>query len=796
MENTLRKSMATLMFALFGSALASAQESVPYSADFDGTQKDWEVVDKSDVDGKTWTQWTYDGTPGMRFQDEYYAKPNDYYISPAINVEAGKTYAVTLRGCQEYADYYGKLTAEVGTDKEDMSTFKVIGEHKPCTENKARFTDTYKFTAETTGPVYVAFHASEYEGMDQYVYMDLFGMSIEESTADPTDPTDPVDPGQTDVVMELPYYVNFTFGDKEGVWTTVDKSETPGTTFSNFQAMLGDYSYQTVMGINEDYGGANDYFISPKFKFEAGKTYTLDLTHAEFQDRGTLRIELGTDKNDVTTFQNIKTMDPRDADSNGRAIEDFIDFTVPTDGEYYIAAHATNENSKLTEDVFVYLIDFMVKEKENVEPPTPPVDTPVNLPYSADFASSTAFGDEWNVLDVSDQTGSTWEENIFGYTEYTSTGEQVGDPHPAVTIRTDWDSNINDYLITPAFELEEGKIYNIKVHAAGISSNTANVSLEYGTNRIDPNSFLYVANVEVPVEFNSESKDKTYELEINKSGVYYLALHARTWETSATADVNVFSFSIEEKQEAEDVAVELPYTADFTKPTVPDADYDTPQWTDWTALDRSDYASSTWRWSDYAFTTFDSNWNSVQTFSAFNIASENSNFNDYLVSPAMNLEAGKTYIVKTQAFTRDYSDVKSLSLELGTQKKIAASYVPVGTIDMNVVLTDDEYQAAKDIVSTNEVTVDADGKYYFAIHGTADADKTNIYAYVFNFSVEEKGQETGISAVTSAAAAGNATVYTIDGRKVGNNLGSLAKGTYIVSYKTADGKTVSKKIVK
>ena len=806
MGKTLQKSMAALMFALFAPALASAQESVPYSAEFDGNQADWTIVDKSETVGRSWSQWSsynfggeLGNKPCVMMQDEYYAAPNDYYVSPAIQVEAGKTYAVTLHGFQQYSSFHGTLTAEVGTDKDDMSTFKVIGTHEPETSDNAEFNDVYKFTAESTGTIYVAFHATEYPGMDKYVYYYMFGMSIEESTADPVDPGQPgggENPDQPDVETEaLPYYQNFVF--QTDKWKAVDASANPGDGWDYRQKFTTDEGYSYWIALDEDDGGGNDYYISPAFKLEAGKTYTADFSHAAYTYGGTLYLEIGTDRDDVSTFTKLYTAQRQtDSGSDSHKLEDLHDFTVDKDGVYYLALHATNEGAEDAKYVYVLLKDFLLKEKEGggENPPAEDditKDEPAALPYSVDFSQDDAYT-AWRTLDASSTTGSTWAQNSYGYMEFDDSGNQVGDAHPCASITTDWDSEVNDYFISPVFNFEEGKTYLVKVHAAGISGNTAGLTLELASDRRDANTYVYEGSVDVPVEYSSESQDKTFEVEINKDGRYYLALHARGWEKAATTSVNIFSFSVEEKAEEEDLAVALPYTADFTKAS----DTENGEWETWTKLDRSDYASSTWNWGDGSFITFDENYNAGPTsLGSYNISYDNSNFNDYLVSPAMYLEAGKTYVVTSQVFTREYSDLRTLSLELGTEKKVAASYNKVGDIDMNVALLESEYQALKDVVSTNEVTVDQDGKYYFAIHGAADEGKS-VYAYVLNFSVVDKDAETGIGCVGNLVADPASTaVYTLDGRRAAN-ITSLPKGTYIVKTKDASGNVKTVKVMK
>ena len=88
------------------------------------------------------------------------------------------------------------------------------------------------------------------------------------------------------------------------------------------------------------------------------------------------------------------------------------------------------------------MFDFGVAEK--VVP-----DVEGTLPYSVTFDSADAFA-TWKTLDNSDVKGSSWTWTATNY-----------DGKPAVNIGTDAKSSICDYLISPVFELKEGKTYTI-----------------------------------------------------------------------------------------------------------------------------------------------------------------------------------------------------------------------------------------------------------------------------------------------------------------------------------------------
>lgn len=105
----------------------SAQAQVSYSIDFSTSHEGWTAID-ANADGKTWTA-------GSNWQDQ--AETNrgdcvytefsgtktfdDYYVSPAVELEAGKSYKVKVVGRTNVEGY--TLALALGTDAADASTF-------------------------------------------------------------------------------------------------------------------------------------------------------------------------------------------------------------------------------------------------------------------------------------------------------------------------------------------------------------------------------------------------------------------------------------------------------------------------------------------------------------------------------------------------------------------------------------------------------------------------------------------------------------------------------------------------
>ena len=135
-----------------------------------------------------------------------------------------------------------------------------------------------------------------------------------------------------------------------------------------------------------------------------------------------------------------------------------------------------------------------------------------------------------------------------------------------------------------------------------------------------------------------------------------------------------------------------------------ESDFSTDPSSEWTVLDKSTAGNVTWTWKSgavYNPKTYGyapgymlvKDWDAPQ--------------NDYCISPAMDLKAGVKYTVTTAAVRQSGSD--DVTLELGTSTTDASTYSVKKTLSPASGYGDDMYE-------TTEISVDADGTYYFAYH--------------------------------------------------------------------------------
>ena len=359
-----------------------------------------------------------------------------------------------------------------------------------------------------------------------------------ETTVLNSSPTDD-DGGEGEEVTpkELPYSASFAASDGEWSteWTTIDNSPVAGSTwkwsaYSNFTEYVGGVGMVSDNGKNPD-----DYFVSPAFRFESGKTYTLDLSYVTYQTGGDLELGLLTDNEDAGTFTSFATAQK---DGNKYFPNDQFDFTVDADGIYYLAFHATNPRNSYA---YIYLFDMAVAEKAKEV-------TPKELPYSASFAESDGeWSSDWTTIDNSPVAGSTWKWSMYSnFTDY------VG----GVGMVSDNGKNPDDYFVSPALRFEAGKTYTLDLSYVTYQAG-ANLELGLLTNNEDAATFTSFATAQK--DGNKYYPNDQFDFTVGADGIYYLAFHA-TNQNNSYAYVYLFDMAVAEKaQEPEpDVITEQP----------------------------------------------------------------------------------------------------------------------------------------------------------------------------------------------------------------------------------------------
>lgn len=555
MRKTLLNTMG-LLLALFGATNASAQTTVelPYSISFNSTNDVWTNIDASGNSGTPWffnADWGSDGfcPPGSWTAIPSYCMKtsvsgaNAYYVSPAFDLKKDKTYTVKVNTGRMYFTK-AQLSLEYGKSATDASAFTTVSDIQ-MPETSVQYDNSYDVKVTEDGAYYFAFHGvgTFASSSNEYVY--AFSFDIAEKTGGET--PDPVDPPAVDQDGTLPYDMTFDSAEKFATWTTLDNSDTPGVTWAY---TASDFAGKPAahMGVDAK-SGTCDWLVSPRFELKEGKSYTITMDAASGEGN-TMDLMLdyfvgGKEIGKQLSIDYIGSKLPAKVGESGEVKNKWI-LNVTKDDVYQIAFRALGHTPNTTTDA-ISIYSVQIVENAEGEP-----DAPAALPYATSFAEEKG-AEGWTAMDRSGNVSSTWSWNSWGYQEYGSDWNPVGDQHPCVGFSSDWGTNANDYWISPLFKLEPGKTYVAKAHTAVnrtcLEAATTSLTMKLGTNKKVQGSFDKTLGI---FELNTvyDRDPSTFEFTVEKAGNYYVAFHISD-ATGENAYGYIFDFSLAEKGSGE-----------------------------------------------------------------------------------------------------------------------------------------------------------------------------------------------------------------------------------------------------
>lgn len=555
MRKTLLNTMG-LLLALFGATNASAQSTVelPYSISFNSTNDVWTNIDASGNSGTPWffnADWGSDGfcPPGSWTAIPSYCMKtsvsgaNAYYVSPAFDLKKDKTYTVKVNTGRMYFTK-AQLSLEYGKSATDASAFTTVSDIQ-MPETNVQYDNSYDVNVAEDGAYYFAFHGvgTFASSSNEYVY--AFSFDIAEKTGGET--PDPVDPPAVDQDGTLPYDMTFDSAEKFATWTTLDNSDTPGVTWAY---TASDFAGKPAahMGVDTK-SGTCDWLVSPRFELKEGKSYTITMDAASGEGN-TMDLMLdyfvgGKEIGKQLSIDYIGSKLPAKVGESGEVKNKWI-LNVTKDDVYQIAFRALGHTPNTTTDA-ISIYSVQIVENAEGEP-----DAPAALPYATSFAEEKG-AEGWTAMDRSGNVSSTWSWNSWGYQEYGSDWNPVGDQHPCVGFSSDWGTNANDYWISPLFKLEPGKTYVAKAHTAVnrtcLEAATTSLTMKLGTNKKVQGSFdKTLGSIELNTVYDRDPS--TFEFTVEKAGNYYVAFHISD-ATGENAYGYIFDFSLAEKGSGE-----------------------------------------------------------------------------------------------------------------------------------------------------------------------------------------------------------------------------------------------------
>ncbi len=443
---------------LAGVNVGKAQTALPYSINFGNSQESWTAVDNSTTPGTTWgynARWAYIGGTyygSVMMMTDYVSECNDYYVSPGFTLEAGKVYTIESNACMLNSGMNGCiLSIGYASSASDMSTFVKLNDITLDDTSQYPAAQKTPFEAPSSGTFYFAFHNTSPAFSNSCF---LFEFKLYEGD----------DAGETpeEVVVEEPYSIDFLNNSEN--WTSADNND-DGKTWtpsSGFGVMLG-------------MGSHDDDFFSPQVTLEGGVAYKITTNIAidgAPKDYDVVTLTQGTDK---AQMQAIKQLD---FEQIGENVEEII-FTPTSSGNYYFSFHNTSTTGGNTLMIHSFAIDKYVE-----------VMPEENEIYSTRFDESEPLNG-WTVID-SNTDGVKWAMEE-GYAGPAYNGNMaIGEANdwlitPALNMVAG-----NDYVIrytlsqAGAFDADEVVIkWGTTPTAAGMTNSLTTESINLGSGSVD-----------------------------------------------------------------------------------------------------------------------------------------------------------------------------------------------------------------------------------------------------------------------------------------------------------------------
>lgn len=836
MKKSLRRLWALSLFALLGVVAGKAENNLPYSLDLSQEPIGWTVVDNSTLPNMTWKYKSnciydpsiYSYVPAVYIGTDWDASHNDYYVSPTFHLQPGVTYKVTTTTVSRNNPTLSlELTKSASNMDSNTKIADVTMGNGDYTSSK--LDDEHDVTVTEEGDYHFALHVTSADAGSYWVYILGFNVASEGGSVTPP----------ADEPVALPYAIDFT---KSATgWEAVDHNN-DGTTW--------DFYDNTGVGISTYSGSADDYLFSPGVDLTAGTTYSLHTSYAYLfgGDECALSLMVGRGKQ----VENLTQLADLSVSTGGLSSKD-VTFVPDTSGRYYFAYHNTSVQSI---GGMVYLQDFSIAEKsQEVEV------------FASDFSGEEPLSG-WTIVD-SNSDGVTWgiTTGVEGIT-YNSDDTQAASPandwliSPVVSLQEG-----KDYLLTYEFA-QQGAFDPDSVEVAlGDAPEAAKMTTLLGTELIDQsinklsgtlryscpanqnayfgfhvitanaeNGQLSLKSVKVvaaekatpkaidSLEATSSSVDKTVSLswknpskdtqDIDIAASLTLSVYAddvliATLDNQKAGSAANYVYAPDNfsgkvtykviaaiganKSEAKTVTINLDdVTGALELLKAFDVNYNNSS--SWVIEDND--GNGAWMF-DYG------------SVFRFNRKPDTKSQDDWLISPAVDLESSKHYVLKYQLKTaRDYGTTLDVTIGQGqnsaAQTQVVASY-------------NNLQQNGFGDFETSQFTVPTDGSYNIAFHVTS-ADYSVSFQNLRVYYVQEVTDglqpvvANGVCAYNRASAtlvlpenAASVVVYDLGGGLVLNqkadaattvSLSSLASGVYVVTVKDAQGRNYRMKIVK
>jgi hypothetical protein len=287
----------------------SVIETLPYVNSFDDAaeQKHFKIID-ANADGRTWN-W-YSGMARYTYSDQNVG--DDWLVSPAIKLVAGKKYAFSIAAHAQSSSYPERLEVKIAKSKEaeGLAAGAQVIDTTVVTSASFITLSNNELTVAESGEYYIGIHAIS-DKNQYYLYVDDFVLDAAPITA--------------------PYVADFTTEAPFGDFFVIDNNE-DGKTWTWSASNFANYTYSSSLA-------ADDYLILP-IKLEAGKNYDVTVNAANSGYPEKFEVKVGKE----ATVEGLSTVAIAETEVTSADFSDFSgSFSTDEAGTYYVAIHATSD---------------------------------------------------------------------------------------------------------------------------------------------------------------------------------------------------------------------------------------------------------------------------------------------------------------------------------------------------------------------------------------------------------------------------------------------------------------------
>ena len=437
---------------------------IPQEWSFSNTLADW-TVENLDDSGST-GEWSAGANGVMCSQYDH----GTYFTSPYVALEAGKTYEVTAvwhSKTYTYEDTPHVINAVYGSGT-DFTAYTEAG-NIGVANGGGEY--SVKITVNATGDYRIALHN---ESVGYYGTAYLQSISIAEATEGGGDEPG----GETE---GLPYTKNFKADNNMDGWTTVDVNGG------------GTWTVYTDTGVSAYYssGPYDDWLLSPDLEFKSPGDYQI-IVGVDGMTMGS-----GPDVIDVYTGSgsDVSTYTMQGTLTLETGAQTVIKFSIAEAGTYKVALH-DHSAAMATWYVTSVTVDSYTGGGDEPEPGAALLDK--------DFVENDDLSD-WTVINTNG--GSEW-----------STGVADG-----VALTMSMNGAQDDWLISPAMTLEEGKSYVVSYAISSTGSMAPETMVTAFGTAATAEGMTEIVGEE---SFMGDEVTKYYRFTPAATGTYYFGFHA------------------------------------------------------------------------------------------------------------------------------------------------------------------------------------------------------------------------------------------------------------------------------